>query len=323
MSRETEESNGRAVLEAVNEVLIEKVFTSSVNLSPECIVPFVECLIAVAEIEIDGDSKKGISGVGRASNVKNPKSKTKTSPRTFSLQRLVEVADYNMNIRPRLIWSRIWSLVASFLERIGCHQNPRVSMFAIDALRQLSCKFLEKPELVDFNFQRIFLRPFLTIVESRQSLESTRELVLNCVDHIIRSMAHNLKSGWKIFFRILGESAKDPSEKLSTYGLSILQHLLDDHLDDIIGTKQNSGANDEAHDASSIDITNDIEGRIFNADDFVSLCNASLSFVERESQLPLGLSMRALCHASIYADLIATRRVLPPTSIAQVRFGHF
>ena len=73
MSRETEESNGRAVLEAINEVLIEKVFTSSVNLSPECIVHFVECLIAVSETEIDGDSKKGISGVGRRSKAETPK----------------------------------------------------------------------------------------------------------------------------------------------------------------------------------------------------------------------------------------------------------
>lgn len=38
------------------------------------------------------------------------------TPRIFSLQKLVEVADYNMN-RIRLIWSKIWAvLLQHFIE---------------------------------------------------------------------------------------------------------------------------------------------------------------------------------------------------------------
>ena len=54
-----------------------------------------------------------------------------------------------------------------------------------------------------------------------------------------------------------------------------------------------------------------------NAEDFVGLCRASLSFVqveESENPLPIGLSMRALCHTACYADLIADKKVLPPVS---------
>ena len=66
-------------------------------------------------------------------------------------------------------------------------------MFAIDALRQLTFKFLEKPELADFNFQRIFLRPFLSIMEDNETREDTRELILHCVDNSIRRQLSKLK----------------------------------------------------------------------------------------------------------------------------------
>mmetsp|Transcript_31336 Transcript_31336/g.37283 ORF Transcript_31336/g.37283 Transcript_31336/m.37283 type:complete len:1900 (-) Transcript_31336:92-5791(-) len=319
MARETEENNGRAVLEAINEVLIEKVFSSSVNLSPVSIVHFVDCLVAVSETEIVGDSKKGISGVGRLNASDVPSGGTNGTPRTFSLQRLVEVADCNMDKRPRLIWGDIWNLMAKHFVKIGCHENSKVSMFAIDALRQLSCKFLEKPELEDFNFQRLFLQPFLSIMQSPHP--GTRELVLQCVDNILRNATHNLKSGWKIFFSILAVSGSDPSEKISTFGMAILQRLLDDHLDDLSRLKRYDGH--DIDDETNMDGTDkqknssERKARNANAEDFIGLCRASLAFVERENQLPIGLSLRALCHASIYADLIASGRVLPPVSGAQ------
>eukprot|EP00957_Ditylum_brightwellii_P178076 13564188-Ditylum_brightwellii.AAC.1 len=102
-----------------------------------------------------------------------------------------------MDFRPRLAWAQMWELMANHFAKIGCHKNAMVSMFAIDALRQLSFKFLEKPELSDFNFQRIFLRPFLLIMENASSRNDIRELILRCVDNMIRALAHNLRSGWK------------------------------------------------------------------------------------------------------------------------------
>ncbi len=256
--------------------------------------------MVVSESEIEGTSKKDISGVGRSTS----------SARIFSLQKLVEVADYNMNIRSRRSWAKIWDLMAGHLVTIGCHENANVSMFAIDSLRQLSFKFLEKPELADFNFQRLFLQPFLSIMENTWTLEDTRELILQCVDNSIRSMSHNIRSGWKIFFSILARTAEDPSEKIGTAGLAILQRLLDNHLDQLCNS-----VNDVSEDAIS-------EAKVQNTcvEDFIGLCRASMAFVESQQKHSTSISLRALCHAAVYADYIAEGKILPPVSGIQVSF---
>ena len=155
-------------------------------------------------------------------------------------------------------------------------------------------------------------------MEKKGSREDIRELVLHCIDNIIRTKSHNLKSGWKVLFSILTTAAGDPSEKIEYLGLSILQHLLDEHLEDI-GSLANKGvAEITPENMSSLD------KRIRNAntDDFVTLCRTSLSFAQLEeagnSLRPFGLTMRALCHTAIYADLIASQRVRPPVSGQQV-----
>lgn len=323
-ARGMEESNGKAVLAAINEVLIDKVFSSSITLSARGVVTFIDQLIDVSEAEISGDTKKGISGVSTSFSTSGGQGGSVhgvDGPRVFSLQRLVEVADYNMVIRPRLTWSQIWEKMGSHFAKVGCNANAMVSMFAIDALRQLSLKFLEKPELTDFNFQRLFLKPFLLIMKNPGSREDVRELVLRCVDNIIRMLAHNLRSGWKIFFSILMLSSSDPSVKINTLGLAILQRLLDDHLDDLCPSSTEGPVTDEGLDRSEATLSSSERSmRNANADDFVWLCRASLSFVqieESETPLPIGLSMRALCHTACYADLIAEKKILPPVTGCQ------
>lgn len=82
------------------------------------------------------------------------------NPRIFSLQKLVEIATFNMNNRIRIIWVKMWKILADHFTLSGSHDNKRVAMYAIDSLRQLSMKFLEKDELANFNFQKEFLKPF-------------------------------------------------------------------------------------------------------------------------------------------------------------------
>jgi len=320
LAREAEESNGRAVLEAVQEVLIDKVFSSSVNLSASSLAHFLEQLIAVSSSEIEGTSKGGITGVQSSRTTDTTKDigssrKGADGPSIFSLQRLVEVADYNMDVRPRLVWAQVWEMMADYFAQIACHENAMVSVFAIDSLKQLSFKFLEKPELSDYNFQRIFLKPFLVVLEDKGSREDIRELVLRCVDNIIRTKSHHLRSGWKIVFSILTRSSNDPSEKIDYLGLAILQRLLDEHLTELCISDERSNSEDE--DLTSLERKN----RNAHVDDFVGLCRASLSFIQKEesdSPRPLGLSMRAFCHTAMYADLLGEKRVLPPVSGAQV-----
>ena len=316
IAREAEESNGKAVLEAVHEILIDKVFSSTINLSAKSLALFVEQLIAVSSTEISGNSNGVIAGV-EASKILLDKSKHGSGLSIFSLQRLVDVADYNMDIRPRLVWAQVWDLMADFFVRVTRHENRMVSIFAIDSLKQLSLKFLEKPELSEFNFQCSFLKPFLVVMEDKKSRDDIRELILQCIDNIIRAKSHNLKSGWKVMFSILTLSASDPVEKIEYLGLAILQRVLDDHLDDIFCSTERPYSEDAMHELSSLDKRN----RNSHADDFVGLCKASLSFLqieETDSLRPFGLSMRAFCHIAIYADLLVSRRVLPPVTGAQV-----
>ena len=79
-------------------------------------------------------------------------------PRVFSLLKLVEVADYNMTARPRVVWANIWKDLARHFSTVGIHENSELAMYAIYSLRQLSIKFLHKDELRDFSFQRFFLK---------------------------------------------------------------------------------------------------------------------------------------------------------------------
>ena len=52
---------------------------------------------------------------------------------------------------------------------VGCNDSQNVSIFAVDSLKQLSLKFLEKGELQNFHFQKDFLRPFEFIMKNNKS----------------------------------------------------------------------------------------------------------------------------------------------------------
>jgi Sec7-like guanine-nucleotide exchange factor len=53
----------------------------------------------------------------------------------------------------RLVWSRIWAVLSEYFIAVGCHPNLAVAMYAVDSLRQLAMKFLERDELANYTFQ--------------------------------------------------------------------------------------------------------------------------------------------------------------------------
>ena len=81
-----------------------------------------------------------------------------------------------------------------------------IALYAVDSLRQLGMKFLEKDELFDYRFQESFLRPFQSIVMRSQSTD-IQEFVLTCIDHMLKARVHNLRSGWKAVLGTLGAVA--------------------------------------------------------------------------------------------------------------------
>lgn len=69
---------------------------------------------------------------------------------------------------------------------VGCSDDEGVAFFAVDSLRQLSMKFLEKGELPGFSFQKDFLRPFEHIMKHNHSL-MIQDMVVRCIAQMVSS----------------------------------------------------------------------------------------------------------------------------------------
>lgn len=107
---------------------------------------------------------------------------------------------FNMT-RIRLVWSKMWSVLADYFVTVGCSDNLSVAMYAMDSLRQLAMKFLDRDELANFNFQNEFMKPFVIVMRKSSSVE-IRELIIRCVSQMVFARVGNVKSGWKIMFMV-------------------------------------------------------------------------------------------------------------------------
>lgn len=168
---------------------VDRIFTNSANLSGEAIVDFVKALVQVSwqEIQSSGQSE---------------------SPRTYSLQKLVEISGYNMT-RVRFEWTNIWQVLGAHFNEVGCHTNTNVVYFALNSLRQLAMKFMEIEELPGFKFQKDFLKPFEHIINNA-SVVSVKDMVLRCLIQMIQARGENIRSGWKTMFGVFTVAAREP-----------------------------------------------------------------------------------------------------------------
>lgn len=171
---------------------VDRIFTGSVLLDGDAIVDFVQALCQVSNEELSNTSQA----------------------RLFSLQKLVEISYYNMD-RIRLQWSKIWSILGNHFNQVGCSTNDEVCIFAIDSLRQLSMKFIEKGEFSNFRFQKDFLRPFECIMRNNNSV-SIRDMVVRCICQMVSSQATNIRSGWKNIFNIILMAVWDDEQSIVT-----------------------------------------------------------------------------------------------------------
>ena len=78
--------------------------------------------------------------------------------------------------RIRVEWTNFWAILGEHFNQVCTHNNENVAYFALDALRQLAVRFLEKEELPHFKFQKDFLKPFEYTMTHNQSL-GVREMV--------------------------------------------------------------------------------------------------------------------------------------------------
>lgn len=170
-------------------VAVDRIFTGSVRLDGDAIVDFVKALCQVSLDELNNHP-----------------------PRMFSLQKIVEISYYNMG-RIRLQWSRIWQILGDHFNTVGCNLNEEIAFFAIDSLRQMSMKFIEKGEFTNFRFQKDFLRPFEHTMK-RNCSPAIRNWVVQCISQLVNLQAHNIKSGWKNIFSVFHLAASDTEKPI-------------------------------------------------------------------------------------------------------------
>ncbi|XP_068649734.1 brefeldin A-inhibited guanine nucleotide-exchange protein 2-like [Aristolochia californica] len=201
------------MLEQVGSSEMNRIFTRSPKLNSEAIVDFVKALCKVSMEELRSTS----------------------DPRVFSLTKIVEIAHYNMN-RIRLVWSSIWHVLSNFFVTIGCSENLSIAIFAMDSLRQLAMKFLDREELANYNFQNEFMKPFVVVMR-RSSAVEIRELIIRCVSQMVLSRVNNVKSGWKSMFMVFTTAAYDDHKNIVLLAFEIIEKIVRDYFPYITETE--------------------------------------------------------------------------------------
>lgn len=201
-------------------VAVDRIFTGSMRLDGDAIVEFVKALCQVSLEELA-----------------HP-----TQPRMFSLTKIVEISYYNMG-RIRLQWSRIWQVLGDHFDTVGCSPRQDIAFFAVDSLRQLATKFIEKGEFANFRFQKDFLRPFEHIMKKNRS-PTIRDMVVRCVAQMVHSQAPNIRSGWKNIFSVFHHAASDRDEAVVDLAFSttgkIINELYAEHFGIMVDSFQDA-----------------------------------------------------------------------------------
>lgn len=174
-------------------VLMDNIFTKSSDLSGSAIVDFINALTDVSLEEIES-------------------SQNASTPRMFSLQKMIDVCYYNMN-RIRLEWTPIWAVMGKAFNKIATNSNLAVVFFAVDSLRQLSIRFLDIDELAGFEFQHDFLKPFEYTIQNTGNVE-VQEMIIECFGNFILTKSARIKSGWKPILESLQYTARSNKESL-------------------------------------------------------------------------------------------------------------
>jgi brefeldin A-inhibited guanine nucleotide-exchange protein len=165
---------------------VDRIFTNTADLSGHAIVYFVRALSEVSwqEIQSSGQSE---------------------SPRTYSLQKLVEISYYNMT-RVRFEWTSIWQILGNHFNQVGCHTNTTVVFFALIPCGSCRCGSWNSKNY-RVQVPKDFLKPFEHVM-ANSSVLTVKDMVLRCLIQMIQARGQNIRSGWKTMF----ESSPLPRE---------------------------------------------------------------------------------------------------------------
>lgn len=186
---EIELKNRDIISKTVNDTFCVNIFCKTANFDEEAIVNFVDslCKVSIDELTLY------------------------YYPRVFSLHKLGEVAEFNI-FRIQVEWVKIWNLISSHLVYVILNsKQENIWSEALESLRQIVCKLVQKQDLTTFNFQIDFFKPFEKIYEQTLNFPKRGETVMVYIHHIVGSYAEKIHKGWVIIFNILkvGLTRKD------------------------------------------------------------------------------------------------------------------
>lgn len=198
-------------------IVIDRIFSKTTKLSGQSIIHFFKavCQISLEEVGIDLKGNK---------TSEHPPSK-------YLLQKIVELSYYNME-RIRFEWTQIWRVLQPYFNVVALHHDIDVATFAVDSLRQLGMKILEREELGHFSSQHEYLKSFEYIIKNTKSAQ-IRELILNSISQMINSKAESMRSGWKSIFQTLLKCAQ-ANERMAIEAFGLLKTAFNRHFEILI-----------------------------------------------------------------------------------------
>ncbi|XP_049848823.1 brefeldin A-inhibited guanine nucleotide-exchange protein 2-like [Schistocerca gregaria] len=202
-------SPAQSILHQIHGISSDRVYTNSALLSDRSFVEFVECLCELSREEL-----------------------FLQKPQLYSLQKLVEVLDFNMN-RSRSVWAELWKFLSNHFIEAGTHPSKEVSLVAIDSLRQVVSKLLDRHQQSPgiFDFQLDLLTLFELMYQSEN--HSVTDYLLCCIVEIITVYHQSIGVGWKPLFNVLGKASRGPSF-IAESALNLLNSIVDQYLDSVV-----------------------------------------------------------------------------------------
>lgn len=113
----------------------------------------------------------------------------------FALLRLAEIAATNMT-RVRLVWSKLWNVVAEHLVESVKHPDEKVVLHATDSLRQVANRLLIRAQSTRASTQLDAMRPFTMAMQNAQN-DRARDMVTSCVVQLVKGFSASLGAGWE------------------------------------------------------------------------------------------------------------------------------
>ena len=192
----------------ITDSICEEIFSKTGQFDEESIINFVQSLCAVSKTELTEYYHR----------------------RVFSLIKLSEVADFNIS-RIQVEWVKIWKLIGDHFVYVISHiKEQSIWQNALDNLKQIIGKLLQKQDLSIYNFQMDFFQPFEIIFKQTKGIPERGQFVINYIHFIVGQYGRKIHSGWIVIFRILKEGFQRNDPKINGDIQATLQKIYEESL---------------------------------------------------------------------------------------------